>query len=313
MDDFKHTSVLLKESVDALKIDSDGVYVDCTMGGGGHSEAICARLSPDGVFVGIDQDDYAQAKAQERLADFHCKKHFVRDNFKNLKAILTDLNIDGVHGLLFDLGVSSFQYDIAERGFSYHHNGPLDMRMDKRKDTTAADIVASADRKTLIRILRDYGEEKLAPRIADAVIARREKKPITETAELAEIVSEAYPEKLKRKKHPAGKTFQALRIAVNGELDILEKTMQDAIDVLLPGGRLSVITFHSLEDRIVKQVFNTAADPCVCPKSFPVCMCGKKPSVKKITRKPIAPSPTETENNRRARSAKLRVVEKIPD
>ena len=313
MDDFKHQSVLLKESVDALQIRPDGIYVDCTMGGGGHSEAICRQLGPSGVLVGIDQDDYAQAKAQVRLSSFACRKYFVRDNFKNIKTLLSDLNIDGVNGILFDLGVSSFQYDIPERGFSYHHNGPLDMRMDNRKKTTAADIVAGADRNELIRILRDYGEEKLAPRIADAIIARRSIKPITETAELAAVVSEAYPEKLKRKKHPAGKTFQALRIAVNGELDILSETMKNAIDVLAPGGRLCVITFHSLEDRMIKQVFNTAADPCVCPKSFPVCMCGKKPAVIKITRKPIIPSQSETDNNRRARSAKLRVVEKIVD
>ena len=311
MDHFKHQSVLLTESVEELKIMPDGVYVDCTMGGGGHSEAICRQLGSDGVLVGIDQDDYAQSKAKKRLLPFDCEKLFVRDNFKNIKSILSNLNIDGVHGILFDLGVSSFQYDIAERGFSYHHNGPLDMRMDNRKDLTASDIIAGADRNELIRILRDYGEEKLAPRIADAIIHRRAKKPITETGELAEIVSNVYPEKLKRKKHPAGKTFQALRIAVNSELDILEKSLKDAIDVLIPGARLCVITFHSLEDRIVKQVFNKAADPCVCPKSFPVCMCGNKPSVIKITRKPIVPSRDETASNRRARSAKLRVVEKI--
>ena len=313
MDEFKHKSVLLEESVDALRIKSDGIYVDCTMGGGGHSEAICRQLGSNGVLVGIDQDDYAQSKARERLSPFECRKYFVRDNFKNIKSILSDLNIDSVDGVLFDLGVSSFQYDIADRGFSYHHNGPLDMRMDKRRALTAADIVAEADRNELIRILREYGEEKLAPRIADAIITRRAEKPITETSELAAVVSDAYPEKLKRKKHPAGKTFQALRIAVNGELDILTETMKNAIDVLTLGGRLCVITFHSLEDRIVKQVFNTAADPCVCPKTFPVCMCGKKPSVIKITRKPIIPSQSETENNRRARSAKLRVVEKIAD
>ncbi len=311
MDELKHKSVLLKESIDELQIKSDGIYVDCTMGGGGHSEAICRQLSSDGVFVGIDQDDYAQSKAQERLMSFECRKFFVRDNFKNIKNILSDLKIESVSGMLFDLGVSSFQYDIAERGFSYHHNGPLDMRMDKRKTVTAADILAHADRNEIIQILRNYGEEKFAPRIADAVIARRSNKPIIETEDLAVLVSEVYPKKFKRKKHPALKTFQALRIAVNGELDHLSETMENAVDVLDPGGRLCVITFHSLEDRIVKQVFNNAADPCVCPKSFPVCMCGKRPLVKKITRKPIVPSQSEIEDNRRARSAKLRVVEKM--
>lgn len=307
----KHISVLLHEAVDGLNVKPDGIYVDCTLGGGGHSAAICEKLGQDGTLVGIDQDSYALKRAAARLAPFDGHKHFVKNNFSHLSEILADLNIDKVDGIVFDLGVSSFQFDQAARGFSYHHDGPLDMRMDQSAPLTAADVVNTYAPEDLKRVLVEDGEEKFAGRIVNAIVKAREKAPITTTLELADIVKSAYPEKFRRKGHPAKKTFQALRIEVNGELRVLPGALKQAIDALKPGGRLSVITFHSLEDRQAKQLFNEQVDPCICPPEFPVCVCGRKPTIKKITRKPIAPSADELEHNRRARSAKLRIVERI--
>lgn len=307
----RHVTVLLNETVDGLNVAEGGCYVDCTLGGGGHSEAICRRLGEKGTLIGIDQDDYALGRAEERLKPFPCRKIFIRTNFVHLKEALSERQITEVDGVVFDLGVSSFQFDQSNRGFSYHHDGPLDMRMDRSAKLTAADVVNTYDRNEIKRVLSEYGEEKFAGRIADAIIKRREKKPIETTSELADIVSEAYPAKFRRKKHPAQKTFQALRIEVNGELSILQDSLKQAIDVLRPGGRLCVISFHSLEDRQVKQLFNEQCDPCICPPEFPKCVCGRKPTIVKVTRKPIMPSEDECKNNRRSRSAKLRIVEKI--
>lgn len=310
--DYSHKSVLLDESIESLNIKPGGTYVDATMGGGGHSYEIAKRIGPTGTLIGIDQDDFAQNYAQDRLKDVECNKIFVKDNFSNLENILDELEIDHIDGILYDLGVSSFQLDDDERGFSYHHEGPLDMRMDKTKDFSAKDIVNNYSKEELIRVLREYGEERFANRIAERIIREREIKPIETTSELSEIVKAAYPGKERhKKKHPARKTFQALRIEVNKELDILEPSFKSAIKHLNPGGRISIITFHSLEDRIVKHFFKKQQNPCTCPPEFPMCVCGKKPEIKLINRKPILPSAEELEENNRARSAKLRVAEKI--
>ncbi|MQM72615.1 MAG: 16S rRNA (cytosine(1402)-N(4))-methyltransferase RsmH [Eubacteriaceae bacterium] len=307
----QHISVLLNETIDALNVKPDGCYVDCTLGGGGHSEQIAGRLSDQGRLIGIDQDDYAIARAEKRLSSYPCRKDFVRDNFVHLPAILDALQISAVDGVVFDLGVSSFQFDQPERGFSYHHDGPLDMRMDRQQALTAADVVNTYSEQALKQVIFEYGEDKLAGRIARAIVSRRKTQPFRRTLDLADVIRDATPEKFRRKGHPAKKTFQALRIEVNGELRILTQAVKNAIDRTKPGGRICVITFHSLEDRQIKQLFNEQADPCICPPEFPVCVCGRKPTIKKITRKPIAPSAEEVQDNRRARSAKLRVAERL--
>ncbi|MDD6347249.1 MAG: 16S rRNA (cytosine(1402)-N(4))-methyltransferase RsmH [Lachnospiraceae bacterium] len=307
--EFKHTSVLLDETIDNLNIRPDGIYVDGTLGGGGHSEAILKRLTT-GRLIGIDQDEDAIRAASARLSPFGDKLTVVRGNFEDMPAILDRLGIDKVDGILLDLGVSSYQLDEADRGFSYMHDAPLDMRMDRRGAVTAADIVNSYRQEDLTRILRLYGEEKFAGRIAARIAAVREERPITTTGELTEIIREAVPLKAQKTGgHPAKKTFQAIRIELNRELAVLEDSLDSFADRLTPGGRIAIITFHSLEDRIVKEAFRRFENPCTCPPSFPVCVCGKKPKGHVITRKPIAPSDEECEVNSRSRSAKLRVFE----
>lgn len=306
--EFKHVTVLLKEAVDGLDIKPDGVYVDGTAGGGGHSAEILSRLE-NGTLYSIDQDPDAIVTVTERFKD-DSRSHIVKGNFGEMKALMNGLGVDKVDGVLLDIGVSSHQLDERSRGFSYHEDAPLDMRMSQSGET-AADLVNTLEVGELSRILSLYGEEKYAYSIAKGIVRYRESKPIETTLELAEIVKENVPQKVRRDGHPARKTFQAIRIAVNHELDVLESGLQDAFDLLNKGGRLSVITFHSLEDRIVKQFMRDKAQGCTCPKDFPVCVCGKKPLVKIVTRKPILPSDEELEQNPRARSAKLRVCEKL--
>lgn len=307
----KHITVLRDEAVAGLGIVPDGIYVDCTLGGGGHSEAICRALGHQGTLIGIDQDQYALSRAEARLGSQRCHQIFAKSNFSDLASVLARAGVEKADGFLFDLGVSSFQFDQAERGFSYHHDGPLDMRMDRSRSLTAEEVVNTYSQADLKRILWEYGEEKLSGKVAAAIVKARAQAPITHTLRLAEIIKAAYPEKLKRKGHPAKKTFQALRIEVNGELRILNDALKAAIDRLNPGGRICVITFHSLEDRLVKRLFAEQADPCICPPELPQCVCGRTPTIKKITRKPIVPSETELADNRRARSAKLRIAERI--
>lgn len=306
--EFKHVTVLLKEAVDGLDIKPDGVYVDGTAGGGGHSAEILSRLE-NGTLYSIDQDPDAIVTVTERFKD-DSRSHIVKGNFGEMKALMNGLGVDKVDGVLLDIGVSSHQLDERSRGFSYHEDAPLDMRMSQSGET-AADLVNTLEVGELSRILSLYGEEKYAYSIAKGIVRYRESKLIETTLELAEIVKENVPQKVRRDGHPARKTFQAIRIAVNHELDVLESGLQDAFDLLNKGGRLSVITFHSLEDRIVKQFMRDKAQGCTCPKDFPVCVCGKKPLVKIVTRKPILPSDEELEQNPRARSAKLRVCEKL--
>ncbi len=306
--EFKHVTVLLKEAVDGLDIKPDGVYVDGTAGGGGHSAEILSRLE-NGTLYSIDQDPDAIVTVTERFKD-DSRSHIVKGNFGEMKALMNGLGVDKVDGVLLDIGVSSHQLDERSRGFSYHEDAPLDMRMSQSGET-AADLVNTLEVGELSRILSLYGEEKYAYSIAKGIVRYRESKPIETTLELAEIVKENVPQKVRRDGHPARKTFQAIRIAVNHELDVLESGLQDAFDLLNKGGRLSVITFHSLEDRIVKQFMRDKAQGCTCPKDFPVCVCGKKPQVRIVTRKPILPSDEELEQNPRARSAKLRVCEKL--
>ena len=308
-----HVPVLLHEAVAALDIKPQGVYVDGTMGGGGHSLAIAQRLTT-GRLICIDKDDYAHTRARERLAPVAQRVSFVKDDFCNLAAILDRLGLPAIDGLLLDLGVSSFQLDDAARGFSYTKEAPLDMRMDRSGPVTAGDIVNGRDERELADILFRYGEERHARRIAAAIVRYRQERPIETTTQLADIVAQAMPAAARREaQHPARRTFQALRIEVNNELGILEKTLRDAADRLAPGGRMAVITFHSLEDRIVKETFASLAQGCTCPKDFPVCVCGKKPVVKLVGRKPVTPSEQELEQNPRSRSARLRVAEKLPD
>lgn len=306
--EFSHVSVLLKEAVDVLNVRPDGVYVDGTAGGGGHSAEILSRLTT-GRLYSIDQDPDAIAAVTERFQGDDCST-IVQGNFGDMKALLNERGVYAVDGVLLDIGVSSHQLDDGSRGFSYHEDAPLDMRMSQSGET-AADLVNSLSVGELSRIISLYGEEKYAFSIAKGIVRVREEKPIATTLELAEIVKENVPQKARRDGHPARKTFQALRIAVNHELDVLESGLQGAFELLDPGGRLSVITFHSLEDRIVKQFMRDKAQGCTCPKDFPVCVCGKKPQVNIVTRKPIIPSDEELERNPRARSAKLRVCEKL--
>lgn len=311
MMDFYHVSVLLQECLDALNIRPDGIYVDGTLGGAGHSSQIAKRLTT-GRLIGIDRDPVALKAAGERLAPYAERVTLVHSNFCEIAQVLDDLHIDAVDGILLDLGVSSPQLDDGSRGFSYMVDAPLDMRMNNEDPVTAKDIVNTWSYEELRRILFDYGEERYAPRIADAICRRREEKPIETTLELVDTIRSAMPAvALREKQHPAKRSFQAIRIAVNDELGAVRKVMEAAIPRLNPGGRLAIITFHSLEDRIVKNAMADAAKGCTCPPSFPVCVCGKKPQVKLITRKPITATQEELEANPRSRSAKLRICEKI--
>lgn len=309
--EFKHISVLLKESVKALDIKEDGVYVDGTLGGGGHSYRILAQC-PKTALIGIDRDPEAIEAAKKRLNEFSGRVTFVNRNFSEIKDILNELGIEFINGAVLDLGVSSYQLDNVGRGFSYMNNAPLDMRMNRSDDLSAYDVINRYSLDELTRIFFEYGEEKWSRRIADFIAREREKKPIETTFELVDIIKAAIPKKARLDGgHPAKRIFQAVRIEVNGELRILEAAIKDFIDVLAPGGRLAVITFHSLEDRIVKQTFAALAKGCTCPKEFPVCVCGKKPQIRLLTRKPIEPGKEEIENNSRSKSAKLRVAEKL--
>ena len=310
--EFKHVSVLLDECIEGLNIKPDGIYVDGTLGGGGHSSEICKKLGPNGTLIGIDRDDDALAAAKERLKDFECKKIFIKSNYSDVDSVISELGIDGVDGGLLDLGVSSFQLDNVDRGFSYMHKAPLDMRMDQHDGFSAYNVVNEYSESQLFEIIKKYGEEKWASRIAKFIVRARDEQPIEDTEELVEIIKAAIPAKARREgPHPAKRTFQAIRIEVNDELGQLGKAVENFVKVLNSEGRLCIISFHSLEDRIVKNIFNEKADPCTCPKDFPVCVCGKEPEVVKITRKPIVSGEEELECNPRARSAKLRIVEKI--
>ncbi len=311
MSEFHHVSVLLQECIDGLNIKPDGIYVDGTLGGAGHSSQIVKRLTT-GRLVGIDRDKVALTAAGERLAPYESNVTLVHSNFCDMAQVLQDLDIPGVDGILLDLGVSSPQLDEVSRGFSYMADAPLDMRMNGEDTLSAHTVVNTWSQEELKRILYTYGEERYAPQIAGAICRRREEKPIEPTLELVDIIRSAMPPAaLREKQHPAKRSFQAIRIAVNDELGSVERFLQDAIDLLNPGGRLAIITFHSLEDRIVKTAMNDAAKGCTCPPQFPVCVCGKKPKVKIISRKPIVAGDAELEANPRARSAKLRVCEKI--
>ncbi len=310
--EFKHYSVLLEETIDNLNIRPDGVYVDGTLGGGGHSYQICRRLTDGGRLIGIDQDKDAIAAAGERLKEFEDRVTIVRSNYSNMKNVLQDLGIEKVDGIVLDLGVSSFQLDTPERGFTYRsEDAPLDMRMDDRQKLTAKDIVNEYSEAELFRIIRDYGEDRFAKNIAKHIVAARKDKPIETTGELNRIISGAIPMKVQATGgHPSKRTYQAIRIELNHELDVLKDTLDDMIDLLNEDGRLCIITFHSLEDRIVKSNFKKNENPCTCPSSFPVCVCGKKSKGRVVTRKPILPSEEELEANSRSKSAKLRVFEK---
>ena len=308
---FKHTSVLLEETVDGLNIKPDGIYVDGTLGGGGHAYEVCSRLSSKGRFIGIDQDEAAIEAAGARLRDFGERVTIVRSNYCDMKSQLQNLGIDKVDGIVLDLGVSSYQLDTAERGFSYRVDAPLDMRMDRRQKMTARDIVNDYSEMDLFRIIRDYGEDKFAKNIAKHIVMEREKGPIETTGQLIEIIKRAIPMKFQKTAgHPAKRTFQAIRIELNRELEVLRDTLDDMIELLNTDGRICIITFHSLEDRIVKSIFKRNEDPCTCPSHFPVCVCGNVSKGKVITRKPILPSEGELEENSRSKSAKLRIFER---
>ena len=308
--EFKHVSVMLEETVDGLNVKEGGTYVDCTLGGGGHSFEILTRLNNTGRLIGIDQDKEALAAAGERLKNFS-NVTYVHSNFERVKEIINEYSPEGVDGIMADLGVSSYQFDNPERGFSYRFDAPLDMRMDKDNTLTAYEIVNGYSENEIFRIIRDYGEDKFAKNIAKHICQRRAEKAIETTFELNEIIKAAIPAKFREKGgHPSKKTFQALRIECNRELEVLENTLDDMIDCLKPGGRLSIITFHSLEDRAVKNNFRNNENPCTCPPNFPVCVCGKKSKGTVITRKPIVATEEELEVNSRSQSAKLRVFEK---
>ena len=301
---FEHVSVLLNETVDGLNVKPDGVYVDATLGGGGHAYEVCRRLGSKGRFIGIDQDADAIKAAGERLKGFGEKVTIIRSNYRDMKPQLQNIGVDKVDGIVIDLGVSSYQLDTAERGFSYRVDAPLDMRMDQRQKMTARDIVNEYSESELYRVIRDYGEDKFAKNIAKHIVAERRKNP-------NEIISHAIPMKFRKTSgHPSKRTFQAIRIELNHELDVLRESLDDMIEMLNPGGRICIITFHSLEDRIVKSAFRKNENPCTCPSHFPVCVCGKISKGKVITRKPILPSEAETESNSRSKSAKLRIFER---
>lgn len=309
---FSHKSVLLDECIDGLDIKPNGIYVDGTAGGGGHSYHIAERLTDGGHLIAIDRDSAAIEAAGKRLSPFLDRVTLVRDNFSNVKKVCTDLGIDKIDGVLMDLGVSSYQLDTPERGFSYNSDAPLDMRMDDRNPFSAKDVVNGYTEEQLREVIFSYGEEKFGGKIAAEIIKAREEKPIETTGELTEIIKRAIPPAARKDgPHPAKRTFQAIRIEVNGELGAIKPAIEGATDLLGKGGRIAIITFHSLEDRIVKQTYAELAQGCVCPREFPVCVCGRKPKLKVITKKPILPSEKELENNPRSRSAKLRVAEKI--
>lgn len=309
--EFKHVSVLLNECIEGLNIKENGIYVDCTLGGAGHSSHILKHLSKDGLLIGIDQDNDALKAAKERLKDYENVK-YVHNNFYNIDGILSELNIDKVDGILMDLGVSSYQLDEASRGFSYMNDAHLDMRMNQDNDLSAYEVVNNYSEEELYKIIRDYGEEKFAKRIASFIVKNRQIQPIETTFELVEIIKNAIPAKARREgPHPAKRTFQAIRIEVNSELKILNRAIEDGVNRLNKGGRMAIITFHSLEDRIVKSKYRELENPCTCPKEFPICVCGKKSIVKVLTKKGIVPSKGEIERNPRSRSAKVRIVEKL--
>lgn len=309
--EFKHKSVLLEESIESLCIKPDGIYVDGTLGGGGHSYEICKRLSAKGRLIGIDQDEAAIKAAAGRLGEFKDRVTIVRSNYCDMRRVLGELGITSVDGVILDLGVSSYQLDEASRGFTYREDVPLDMRMDQRQTMTARDIVNEYSEMELYRIIRDYGEDKFAKNIARHIVNARKEKALETTGELIHVIKAAIPAKVRATGgHPAKKTFQAIRIELNRELEVLENSLEDMIDLLNDSGRISVITFHSLEDRIVKNKFRQCESPCTCPKDFPVCVCGKKSKGRVVTRKPIIPSQRELEENSRAKSSKLRVFER---
>lgn len=310
--EFHHKSVLLDEVIDGLDIKPEGVYVDGTLGGAGHAGEVCSKLNGGGRFIGIDQDEDAIAVSSERLQKYGDMVSIVRSNYSDMVNVVHNLGIEKVDGITLDLGVSSFQLDTTQRGFSYRMDAPLDMRMDNRQELTAAVVVNEYSESELFHIIRNYGEDKFAKNIAKNIVIERKKEPILTTGRLAEIVDHSIPMKIKKQGgHPAKRTFQAIRIEVNHELEVLERNINDMIDLLNSGGRFCVITFHSLEDRIVKQAFKQAQNPCTCPPDFPVCVCGKKSRGKQITRKPILPSEEEMEQNPRSKSAKLRIFEHI--
>lgn len=310
--EFHHIPVLLQECLDALAVRPDGTYVDCTTGGAGHSYEIARRLGPEGRLIGLDQDPGALAAAAERLAPFADRVRLVRSNFRHLEAVLAELGTGPVHGILMDLGVSSPQLDVPERGFTYREDAPLDMRMDPDGPVTAAELVNGLPEPELARILWEYGEERYSRRIARRIVSARQEAPIRTTGELVELIRQALPAAAKREpQHPARRTFQALRIAVNDELGALEQGLDAAVRSLAAGGRLAVISFHSLEDRIVKQQLARRARGCTCPPRLPACVCGGRPEVRLVGRQPRVPTPAEQEQNPRARSAKLRVAEKL--
>jgi len=309
--EFSHRSILLDEVIEGLNIRPDGIYVDGTLGGGGHSYQVAKRLTEGGKLIGIDQDEEAIAAAGERLKEFSDRVIIERSNYVSFREILNLHGIDKVNGILLYLGVSSHQLDDPERGFSYREDAPLDMRMDQRNPVTARDIVNNYSEMELFRMIRDYGEDTFAKNIAKHIVRAREQAPVNTTFELVEIIKQAIPAKVRAKGgHPAKQTFQSIRIELNGELNVLKDSLNGMIDALDEGGRIAIITFHSLEDRIVKNAFRDAEDPCTCPKEFPVCVCGKKSKGKVITRKPILPSEEEQEENPRSKSAKLRIFEK---
>lgn len=311
--EFNHVSVLLNETIEGLNIKPDGIYADGTLGGAGHSYQIASKLNGLGRLIGFDQDEDAITASTERLKEFK-NVTIVRSNYRNMKEELNNRGINKVDGILLDLGVSSYQLDTVSRGFSYKEEAPLDMRMDNRNEVTARDIVNNYSQGDLFRIIRDYGEDKFAANIAKHIVMNRKIKPIETTTELAEIVKAAIPMKFRKQGgHPAKQTFQAIRIELNSELSVLKESLMDMIDLLNPNGRICIITFHSLEDRIVKNIFKEAEDPCTCPKNFPTCVCGKKSKGKVITRKPVLPSEEELKLNLRSKSAKLRIFEKIAD
>lgn len=308
---FKHKSVLLDETIEMLNIKPNGIYVDGTLGGGGHSYEICKRLGKNGRLIGIDQDEAAILAGSKKLNEFKEQVTIVRSNYSEMKQVLHNLGIERVDGILLDLGVSSYQLDTPERGFTYRENAPLDMRMDTRNNRTAKDIVNGYSEQELYRIIRDYGEDKFAKNIAKHIIRVREEKTIETTDELTEAIKAAIPMKVRMNSgHPAKKTFQAIRIELNRELDVLKQSLEDMIEMLREDGRICIITFHSLEDRIVKSYFKKAENPCTCPPNFPVCVCGNKSKGMVITKKPIIPKEQEINENSRAKSSKLRVFER---
>ena len=306
--EFVHEPVLLEEVIDGLAIKPDGIYADGTLGGAGHGSRICEKLSAQGRYIGLDQDADAVRTSSERLSRFGDKAVVIRSNYADMPQVLKDSGIEKADGILLDLGVSSFQLDTAERGFSYRTDAPLDMRMDNRQELSAMEVVNQYPESRLFHIIKDYGEDKFAKNIAKHIVAERSKAPILTTKRLAEVVSQAIPMKFRKQGgHPAKRTFQAVRIEVNHELDVLSSSLEDMIDILKPDGRLCIITFHSLEDRIVKQAFRKAENPCICPPGFPVCVCGNVPKGKVVNRKPILPGEEEMEQNPRSKSAKLRI------